>query len=164
MQSMSDYYSAIQLRLDQWSALRELTAGLDNHGMHATQEKSRAAIAELLQSLALIEPYWAFPGMAAFEQIQRAFQSGSNDRLAFACNAISRALASGAYRRRAIELDAAYWPALNGVGVNALNAWIKAGKPADDPRRDEARAMLQRSMKANPDQPKVASLLLKYQL
>jgi len=105
MQSMSDYYSAIQLRLDQWSALRELTAGLDNHGMHATQEKSRAAIAELLQSLALIEPYWAFPGMAAFDQIQRAFQSGSNDRLAFACNAISRALASGAYRRRAIELD-----------------------------------------------------------
>ena len=54
--------------------------------------------------------------------------------------------------------------ALNGVGVNALNAWIKAGKPADDPLRDEARTMLQRSMKANPDQPKVALLLMKYQL
>lgn len=66
--------------------------------------------------------------------------------------------------RKAIELDPAYWPALNGAGVNALNAWIKAGKGPDDPLRDEARAMLQRSLRANPDQPKVASLLLKYQL
>ena len=86
------------------------------------------------------------------------------ERLGWALFRLNEFEKSDAAYRRAIELDAAYWPALNGVGVNALNAWIKAGKPADDPRRDEARAMLQRSMKANPDQPKVASLLLKYQL
>jgi hypothetical protein len=57
-----------------------------------------------------------------------------------------------------------YWPALNGVGVNALNAWIKDGKKPDSPLRDEARAMLQRSLRANSDQPKVADLLLKYRL
>ena len=66
--------------------------------------------------------------------------------------------------RSAIELDASYWPALNGVGVNALNVWLQGGKADKDPRRDEARAMLQRSLRANPDQPKVAALLLKYRL
>jgi tetratricopeptide (TPR) repeat protein len=71
---------------------------------------------------------------------------------------------SDAAYRRAIELDGTYWPALNGVGVNALNAWLQGGKVDKDPRRDEARAMLQRSLRANPDQPKVAALLLKYRL
>ena len=66
--------------------------------------------------------------------------------------------------RKSIELDAEYWPALNGVGVNALNVWIKNGKDPNDPLRDEARLMLQRSLRANPDQPKVAALLLKYRL
>ena len=71
---------------------------------------------------------------------------------------------SDAAYRKAIELDPVYWPALNGVGVNALNAWIKDGKKPDSPLRDEARAMLQRSLRANSDQPKVADLLLKYRL
>ena len=66
--------------------------------------------------------------------------------------------------RMAIELDPAYWPALNGVGVNALNLWIKNGRDANDPLRDEARLMLQRSLRANPDQPNVGGLLLKYRL
>ena len=48
--------------------------------------------------------------------------------------------------------------------MNALNAWIKGGKVAEDPKRAEARSMLQRSLRANPDQPKVAALLLKYRL
>ena len=66
--------------------------------------------------------------------------------------------------RKSIELDGEYWPALNGVGVNALNLWIKAGKDPNDPLRDEARRMLQRSLRANPDQPRVSALLLKYRL
>lgn len=93
-----------------------------------------------------------------------AASAAAFERLGWALFRLNEFEKSDAAYRKAIELDGAYWPALNGVGVNALNAWIKAGKPADDPRRDEARAMLQRSMRANPDQPKVASLLLKYQL
>ncbi len=38
------------------------------------------------------------------------------------------------------------------------------GKVAVYPMRAEARAMLQRSLRANADQPKVAALLLKYRL
>ena len=92
------------------------------------------------------------PSAAAFE------------RLGWALFRLNEFEKSDAAYRKSIELDAAYWPALNGVGVNALNAWVKAGKPADDPLKYEARNMLQRSLKANPDQPKVAALLLKYRL
>ena len=66
--------------------------------------------------------------------------------------------------RKSIELDPEYWPALNGVGVNALNAWIRGGRRPDDPLRAAARAMLQRSLRSNGDQPKVGALLLKYNL
>jgi len=101
---------------------------------------------------------------AADALVKTAPSAGAYERLGWALFRLNEFAASDAAYRKAIELDPAYWPALNGVGVNALNAWIQAGKPAEDPRRDEARAMLQRSLKANPDQPKVAGLLLKFQL
>ena len=92
------------------------------------------------------------PSAAAFE------------RLGWALFRLNRFEESDAAYRSSIALDELYWPALNGVGVNALNAWIKGGKVAEDPKRAEARSMLQRSLRANPDQPKVAALLLKYRL
>lgn len=92
------------------------------------------------------------PSAAAFE------------RLGWALFRLNEFEKSDAAYRKSIELDAEYWPALNGVGVNALNLWIKAGKNPDDPLRDEARQMLQRSLKSNPDQPRLAALLLKYRL
>lgn len=92
------------------------------------------------------------PSAAAFE------------RLGWALFRLSDFAKSDEAYRKSIELDAGYWPALNGVGVNALNVWIQKGKDPNDPLRDEARLMLQRSLRANPDQPKVAALLLKYRL
>jgi tetratricopeptide (TPR) repeat protein len=101
---------------------------------------------------------------AAEALVKTAPSAGAFERLGWALFRLNEFEASDRAYRKAIELDAAYWPALNGAGVNALNAWIQAGKSAEDPRRDEARAMLQRSLKSNPDQPKVAGLLLKYRL
>ena len=86
------------------------------------------------------------------------------ERLGWSLFRLSEFAKSDEAYRKSIELDPAYWPALNGVGVNALNLWIQGGKNPDDPLRDEARLMLQRSLRANPDQPKVAALLLKYRL
>ena len=90
--------------------------------------------------------------------------AGAYERLGWALFRLNEFEPSNAAYLKSIELDPAYWPSLNGAGVNALNAWIKGGKRPDDPLRDEARGLLQRSMKANPDQPKVAALLLKYRL
>ncbi len=101
----------------------------------------------------------------AAEAITRVAPSAAAfERLGWSLFRLNEFKASVEAYRKSIDLDAEYWPALNGVGVNALNAWINGGKKADDPLRLEARSMLQRSLRANADQPKVAALLLKYRL
>jgi len=63
--------------------------------------------------------------------------------------------------RRAAALKADYWQAHNGVGCNALNAWLLSGKQ-NTGALGEARRSFRQSLRANPDQPKVVSLLFKY--
>ncbi|MFG6517964.1 MULTISPECIES: aminotransferase class I/II-fold pyridoxal phosphate-dependent enzyme [unclassified Sulfitobacter] len=105
MHSMNDYSSAIQLRSDRWSALRAAAAAMsrDPKGKNAAQ--GRKEIEALFESLALIEPYWAFPGMSAFDHMRRQFAHGNYEDLAFAVNRVTRALTTGAYRRRTIPLE-----------------------------------------------------------
>ncbi len=68
-------------------------------------ERLRSKCQDLFASLALIEPYWAFPGMAAFEHLRRQLDHNSFEDLSFAVNRITRALTTGAYRRRSIPLE-----------------------------------------------------------
>jgi len=65
--------------------------------------------------------------------------------------------------RKAVDLDAQHWPALNGVGVNAINTWL-VSKKRDEVSRREAATSLRRSLQINPDQPKVVTLLSNYGL
>jgi arginine decarboxylase len=105
MKGMSEHYSAVQLRSDQWSALREAAEAIQRRPAARQAERLSARIADLFASLARVEPYWAFPGPAAFGQLHRLFESGNHDDFAFAVRRVTRALASGAYRRRTIPLD-----------------------------------------------------------
>jgi arginine decarboxylase len=104
--SLSDYYSATQLRADRWSSLRETTERLarDHASGKATAKHATAAL-NLLESLAPIEMYWAFPGHAAFEHLRRLLANQHFDDLSFTTRRVYRALASGAYRRRTIPLS-----------------------------------------------------------
>ena len=105
MQSMSDYYSAVQLRSDRWSSLRESLDLLARDPEGRKAAKIRARVHELFDSLALIEAYWAFPGVSAFEYMRRQLENGNIDDVAFAARRVTRALTTGAYRRRHIPLD-----------------------------------------------------------
>jgi arginine decarboxylase len=105
MHSVNEYYSAIQLRSDRWSALRAAANGLVRETRKAKLEKLSKQVEDLFVSLALIEPYWAFPGMAAFDHLRRQMEHGNYDDLAFSINRVTRALTTGAYRRRHIPLD-----------------------------------------------------------
>lgn len=106
MHSMSDYHSAIQLRSDRWSELREATAALARPPVGTRETGAlRERIDTLLASLALIEPYWAFPGMSAFDHMRRQLEHGNIDDLAFSVHRVTRALTTGAYRRRHIPLE-----------------------------------------------------------
>ncbi len=105
MRSMSDYYSAIQLRADRWSLLREATDALTRTTGEKKIVKLRSEAEQLFEALAPIEAYWAFPGTAAFDHLRREFAHHKYEDLAFAVRRILRALTSGAYRRRSIPLE-----------------------------------------------------------
>ncbi len=105
MQSMSDYYSAIQLRSDRWSALRETTKLLSQKPSSKSSAKLHKQAEDLLEALAPIESYWAFPGTAAFDHLRRQCDHHNYEDLAFSVRRILRALTSGAYRRRSIPLE-----------------------------------------------------------
>ncbi|QJF53348.1 aminotransferase class I/II-fold pyridoxal phosphate-dependent enzyme [Roseobacter ponti] len=105
MHAMNDYSSAIQLRSDRWSALREATGALTRNPTAKQQTALRKKTNQLFDSLAVIEPYWAFPGMAAFDHMRRQFEHNAFEELAFSVGRVTRALTTGAYRRRHIPLE-----------------------------------------------------------
>ena len=105
MQSVNDYYSAVQLRSDRWSALRETTDQLSRGTEGKKLEALKAKAPNLFDGLAFIETYWAFPGIVAFNHLRRQFDHGQFGDVSFSVRRITRALMTGAYRRRHIPLD-----------------------------------------------------------
>jgi len=87
----------------------------------------------------------------------------SFERLGWALFRAGRYDESGAAYRQAAALDTTYWPAWNGIGVNALNAWIRSEK-RDKDAAVEARRAFRASLQANPDQPKIVKLFTTYGL
>ncbi|MBT8458433.1 MAG: aminotransferase class I/II-fold pyridoxal phosphate-dependent enzyme [Boseongicola sp.] len=103
--SVSDYYSATQLRADRWSALRETAESMLVHGVEGRKGSKLLKTAEtLFDALAPIERYWAFPGNHAFEHLKRLLDQRNIEDLAISIRRVARALTSGAYRRRTIPL------------------------------------------------------------
>ena len=103
--SISDYYSATQLRADRWSALRETAESLRLHGTDGRRGETLLSTAEaLFRALAPIELYWAFPGAQAFDHLRRLLEQRNIDELSHSVRRVARALTSGAYRRRTIPL------------------------------------------------------------
>jgi len=103
--SVTDYYSAVQLRSDQWSALRQSTDALARSGVDGRgADKQLERVTELFDTLGPIEMYWAFPGLAAFDHLHRLYDHRHLEELAHSVRRVVRALTSGAYRRRHIPL------------------------------------------------------------
>jgi arginine decarboxylase len=103
--SIGDYYSAVQLRADRWSTLRDTVGrladlGPENPGAAKLARQSE----ELFEQLRPIETYWAFPGLAAFDHMRRMLDNRNWEDLAFTVRRVVRALTTGAYRRRTIPL------------------------------------------------------------
>ncbi len=102
---IGDYYSALQLRNDRWSALKDATGHLARIGLGGRGEVKHAKSAhDLFASLAPIELYWAFPGPGAVDYLRRLLEQKNYEELAFSVRRVVRALTTGAYRRRVIPL------------------------------------------------------------
>lgn len=65
--------------------------------------------------------------------------------------------------RRATDIDPQWWRAWNGLGVTAMNRWLLSGR-TDIDARDEAASALRKSLRLNPRQDKVVSLVSRYGL
>ncbi|MCJ7814971.1 MAG: aminotransferase class I/II-fold pyridoxal phosphate-dependent enzyme [Xanthomonadales bacterium] len=100
-----DHYSATQLRADRWSALQETCQRIAKalHEGKGIQRLSEQAT-ELLNTLAPIEVFWAFPGRYAIEHLRQLLKDKNFDELAFQVRRIVRATSSGTYRRRSIPV------------------------------------------------------------
>ena len=97
--SLTEYYSASQLRADRWTHLKaacaRLAAAADGDGA-GFEARAR----ELLVALEPIEFYWAFPGRAAWQALWQMLERGRHDELSATVSLVVRALVSGSYRRR----------------------------------------------------------------
>jgi len=93
------YNSLWQLRADSWSGLEEAGERL---AVAVTQERPTERLVKevdrLLDVLAPMEVYWAFPGVQTFQHARRLFGAGKYDRLARLIAAINRALITDSYR------------------------------------------------------------------
>lgn len=104
---IGDYYSATQLRADRWSSLSDVAEELAWQGANGRRGKALIAQAEqLFAALAPIESYWAFPGEHSFKQMRHLLEHRNIDDFTHAVRRAARALLSGAYRRRRIEIMA----------------------------------------------------------
>ena len=100
--TLSDFFSASQMRSDRWTTLKGLAAQLVDASEHK-REKIMARTLDLLDALDPIEAYWAFPGNRSLQQLRRLLARNDLDEFAHAVSRITRALMSGSYRRRYID-------------------------------------------------------------
>lgn len=89
--------------------------------------------------------------------------AGAAERMGWAYFRLGKYDESAEAYRLAVRIDPDMWRAWNGIGVTALNRWLISEQTDDEARREAVQAFMM-SMRINPDQQKVASLIERYQL
>ena len=93
------YTSWWQARSDAWSRLEEASGQLAATVLAGQADKELAEAASgLLDALAPVEQYWAFPGPETLGRVRDLFADASYARFAVLVAGITRALVTEAYR------------------------------------------------------------------
>ena len=101
------YHSANQLRFDSWHRLEELTGRINKHHVRKVDIASLSEkISETINLLQTIEQYNAFPSEDGFKLILQLFEDKDYKLLAKVVSRAVRAVTSGTYRSREINLRA----------------------------------------------------------
>lgn len=138
-QAISAYETALELGETTEAMLHKVIAAY----MAAKRWQEAANAAGTLVKIA--------PKAESYERLGRAFfRLGKHE------------LSMDAYRE-AVVIDPEHWPSLNGLGVNALNAWLRSGR-ADNEMALVARNALNDSLRLNPAQPKLVEILTSFSL
>ncbi len=118
-------YNIGQLRIDTWNSLKAQSLKLtkaDNGS--ATGAKQLIVVDDLLKKLAVIERYFAFPGLATVKSLQNTFKEGEYVSISHKTNHISHLLVSDNYR---------YYG-----GLRNQQEWSKIGKKGSDKKAASA--------------------------
>ncbi len=99
--SLTEYYSAQQLRTDRWTALRSTAERLRRASQARVREKLHQRALELIEALQPIELYWAFPGRRAFDRLHHLLSDQRYAELAKVVSGVVRLMLSDGFRRRA---------------------------------------------------------------
>ncbi len=97
--SLGEYYSALQLRTDRWTALKIACEQLSGDLSERKRNEAERKVHELMDALRPIELYWAFPGHDTFDRLAELIVDGRVEALASIVRNICRALLSNSYRR-----------------------------------------------------------------
>lgn len=98
------YNSVWQLRADSWCRLEDAADRLARMSAAGRPTDDQHGICEgLLEELAPLEHYWAYPGGAQFAKLNRLFEAGDYGKVAQAVTFINHSLTRGWYRTGAIE-------------------------------------------------------------
>lgn len=95
---------------------------------------------------------------AAENLIKIAPSANAYERLGWCYFRLSDYTRSLTAYREATKLDANHWQSYNGIGVNAINAWLLS-KKRDTTAGNEAREAFRKSLRINPEQPKLVLLM-----
>ena len=88
--------------MDTWNKLKAMARKLADVG--AKDAECRKSVREMIAYLAPIEVYWAFPGPALMQQLTRDEEIEDFEALAARVSRVAKALMSGEYRRKHINL------------------------------------------------------------
>ena len=162
---------AVELDPDNGGARTNLGAAYERVGRH------RDAIVQYEVAMELMEPSGplllnlinAYITEKRFQEAVNAAEillrlevtANAYERMGFAYFRMGDFGRSKAAYRAAVRLEPDHWPSWNGIGVNALNAWL-ASERKDLDAMVEARDAFRNSLRLNQEQPKVVALLSKY--
>lgn len=162
---------AVELSPDDGEARVRLAVALERLGRNADAIRTYETALELVEprdgiltslvNLYAAEKRYVEAINTAEELIRLAPSANAYERLGWAQFRVGAYDRSAEAYRKGVELDGDHWPSLNGVATNALNRWLQSSRK-DDAARLEARSAFQKSLRINPDQPKVVAILTKY--
>ena len=113
------HYNIGQLRVDTWNSLKAQSLKLAKADQgSATGEKQQVVVEDFLKKLALIERYFAFPGLATVQSLRNTFKQGEYVSISHQINHIVHLLVSDNYR--------------NYGGLQNQQEWSKTGKKSGD--------------------------------
>lgn len=162
---------AVALDKDDGSARLNLGAIYAALGRHqdAVNEYQQAAELMPLTGELLLNLAESLANLSRFDEMANALEQAAKthpsaavfERLGFARFRLKDYAAASTNFQKSLDIDADYFPALNGLGVSTLNDWI-GGDRQDGSLKERGVAMLRRSLQLEPDQPQIREIVTRY--